>query len=145
LNKGGINLITTIDTLQPNTTRSVHTPKAGWLDTPIRKLFQKPEQILAGLVNPGAVALDLGCGPGTFNKPVDFALAFWMLQEAPDMPAFLSEVHGLLKPGGKFLLVEPVGVVDTARYQAEVEQARLAGLRPVSDRKVSLSRAMIFA
>jgi ubiquinone/menaquinone biosynthesis C-methylase UbiE len=43
------------------------------------------------------------------DKPVDFALAFWMLHEVPDKPAFLSEVRGLLKPGGKFLLESPLG------------------------------------
>jgi hypothetical protein len=36
-------------------------------------------------------------------------------------------------------------VVDIAGFEAEVEKVRLAGLEPVSERKVSLSRAMLFA
>jgi len=79
------------------------------------------------------------------NTPVDFVLAFWMLHEVPDNQAFLREVRGLLRPGGKLLLVEPVGHVNKAQFEAVVEKVRAAGLEPVSERKVSLSRAMVFA
>jgi len=44
-----------------------------------------------------------------------------MLHEVPDKPAFLHEARGPLKAGGEFLLVEPVGVVDIARFGMEVE------------------------
>ena len=37
---------------------------------PIRKLFNSPRRILKGLVGPGDVAIDLGCGPGFFTLPL---------------------------------------------------------------------------
>lgn len=43
---------------------------AGWLTTPVRKLFNNPGRILKGLVDEGDVAIDLGCGPGFFTLPL---------------------------------------------------------------------------
>jgi ubiquinone/menaquinone biosynthesis C-methylase UbiE len=39
-------------------------------DNPLRRLVHNPEQILAGLVQPGQTALDLGCGLGYFSIPL---------------------------------------------------------------------------
>ena len=39
-------------------------------DNPLRRLFQNPSRILAGLVQPGEIALDLGCGMGYFSIPL---------------------------------------------------------------------------
>jgi ubiquinone/menaquinone biosynthesis C-methylase UbiE len=60
-----------------------HTHSAGqpagnvcpwWLcatfDNPLRRLIHNPERILAGLVQPGATVLDLGCGMGYFSIPL---------------------------------------------------------------------------
>jgi ubiquinone/menaquinone biosynthesis C-methylase UbiE len=43
---------------------------AGMLTTPLRKLFNDPRRILAGLVRPGEVVIDVGCGPGYFTLPL---------------------------------------------------------------------------
>lgn len=37
----------------------------------------------------------------------DFILAYYMVHETPDHKTFLKEVRSLLKPDGKFLMVEP--------------------------------------
>jgi ubiquinone/menaquinone biosynthesis C-methylase UbiE len=37
------------------------------LESPLRKALHKPEKVLAGLVEPGMTALDIGCGPGYFS------------------------------------------------------------------------------
>jgi ubiquinone/menaquinone biosynthesis C-methylase UbiE len=53
--------------------RSDHVCRAehsGWLTMPVRKLFNSPRRILKGLVGPGDIALDLGCGPGFFTLPL---------------------------------------------------------------------------
>lgn len=39
-------------------------------DNPLRRLLQPPEPILAGLVQPGDCAADLGCGMGYFTIPM---------------------------------------------------------------------------
>lgn len=36
-------------------------------DNPVRRLFQNPEAILAGLIAPGQTAVDIGCGIGYFT------------------------------------------------------------------------------
>jgi len=43
---------------------------AGWLVTPLRRLLHDPRRILAGLIAPGATAIDFGCGPGFFTLPM---------------------------------------------------------------------------
>jgi ubiquinone/menaquinone biosynthesis C-methylase UbiE len=43
---------------------------AGFLSTSLRRLIQKPEKILDGLVIPGQIAADIGCGPGFFTVPL---------------------------------------------------------------------------
>jgi ubiquinone/menaquinone biosynthesis C-methylase UbiE len=40
---------------------------AGMLESPLRKALHKPEKVLAGLIEPGMTALDIGCGPGYFS------------------------------------------------------------------------------
>jgi 2-polyprenyl-3-methyl-5-hydroxy-6-metoxy-1,4-benzoquinol methylase len=39
-------------------------------DNPIRRLLQNPEKILRGIVQPGDLCLDLGCGIGYFTIPM---------------------------------------------------------------------------
>lgn len=42
------------------------------------------------------------------NAVADFILAFYMVHETPDQQLFLKQVKQLLKPDGRFLLVEPI-------------------------------------
>lgn len=41
-----------------------------FLDNPLRRLYQKPENILGPYVNEGRTCLDLGCGMGFFTRPL---------------------------------------------------------------------------
>ena len=43
---------------------------AGWLTIPGRGLINDPRRILDGLVKPGDIAVDLGCGSGFFTLPL---------------------------------------------------------------------------
>jgi len=76
---------------------------------------------------------------GTF----DFVLAFWMVHEVPDQHSFLSEIGRAMTPGGRLLLVEPVGHVSRASFEQTVEVAKQAGLTEESRPHVSLSRAAV--
>lgn len=79
-----------------------------------------------------------------FERPLDFALAFWMLHEVPDPDAFLQAVHGALRPGGRLLLVEPMIHVGQADFDREVARGMAAGFRQQARPDVALSRAMLF-
>ena len=82
-------------------------------------------------------------GIGISDK-VDFALAFYMIHEVPDVDAFLMEVASLLKPSGKLLIAEPLMHVSESSFKKTVDAARLAGLKPVSEPKIRFSRSMLF-
>ena len=74
----------------------------------------------------------------------DFALAFFMVHEVPDVERFLGEVAGALKAGGRFLLVEPRGHVPAAAFAATVAVAVASGLRPLATPRVRGARATLF-
>jgi ubiquinone/menaquinone biosynthesis C-methylase UbiE len=78
------------------------------------------------------------------TEPADFALAFYMLHEVPNKESFLREIAGMLKAGGRFLLVEPLGHVSKAQFGQTVELVREAGFVPVARPRIAFSRAMLF-
>jgi SAM-dependent methyltransferase len=79
--------------------------------------------------------------PGT----IDFALAFAMVHEVPDTPAFLAQVAELLKSGAKFLVAEPRGHVPQPAFDAMLASARQVGLEPVEEPQVWRCHAVVFA
>jgi ubiquinone/menaquinone biosynthesis C-methylase UbiE len=76
-------------------------------------------------------------------EPADFVLAFYMVHEVPDEARFLGEVAGLLKPGGRCLLVEPNGHVSADAFERTVELAVAAGMKSISRRRVAFSRGVL--
>jgi len=82
----------------------------------------------------------------TLDRPgsVDFALAFWMVHEVPDRPAFLEAVRHTLKPGGRFLVAEPLIHTNGADFQLTLDTAGRAGLKVVSLPSVRISRSAVF-
>ena len=74
---------------------------------------------------------------------VDFALAFYMVHEVPDKEKFLGEVASLLRPKGKFLIVEPKFHVSKPSFEETVEAAVGSGLRLISSPKILLSRSAL--
>lgn len=68
-----------------------------------------------------------GCdGLGVRNQ-VDFVLAGNVLHETPDPAKTLTELFAVLKPGGRFLLVEPPMHLKQTEFDAEVALATAAG------------------
>ncbi|HUH64484.1 MAG TPA: class I SAM-dependent methyltransferase [Terracidiphilus sp.] len=74
------------------------------------------------LARPDSLGID------DLKDAVDFVLAFAMVHELPAPETFFEETAAALKPGGRFLLAEPVGHVKRARFSRELEAARRAGL-----------------
>ena len=78
------------------------------------------------------------------NEPADFILAFYMVHEVRDRDKLLRQVHHILKPGGRFLLVEPIVHVPKREYLRTVDATQAAGLVLVSKPHVRFSRAALF-
>jgi len=74
---------------------------------------------------------------------VDFALAFYIVHEVPDKKSFLSEVASHLKPGGRFLIVEPKFHVSKPDFDGTLKIAKLVGLEQISEPKVLFSRSAL--
>lgn len=77
------------------------------------------------------------------EEKVDFALAFYMVHEVPDKEKFLREVASLLKPGGRFLIVEPKFHVSGPSFKETVDIAVASGLKLISRPNVFFSRAAL--
>lgn len=73
----------------------------------------------------------------------DFILAFWMLHEVPDQRDYLATLRKTLKPGGRFLLVEPRLHVGERQWQESLDLARAAGFGVCTPRQVRYSRAAV--
>lgn len=87
------------------------------------------------------------CKANSLNiyEKVDFALAFWMVHEVPDARRFFDDIVSILKPNGLFMLVEPKGHTNAAKFQSEISAACEAGLKPCKEIKVRISRGMLFS
>ena len=81
------------------------------------------------------------CG---ISGPVDFALAFWMLHEAPSAEGFCRQIAGTLSPGGRFLVAEPAFHVSEDTFEGELAAAARAGLKLIERPRVRASRAALF-
>ena len=77
------------------------------------------------------------------DEPVDFALAFWMVHEVRQPTLFIRQIHKLLVPGGKFLIVEPIIHVTGRAFGQTVSMAEDAGYRVVDQPKIRVSRAVL--
>lgn len=58
---------------------------------------------------------------------VDFAAALHLVHELPDQASFFEQIYGALKPGGRFLVVEPKGHVSAQDFAASIDLAKLSG------------------
>ena len=78
-------------------------------------------------------------------EAADFALAFHMVHEVPDVARFMSEVAASLKTGARLLLVEPKGHVAPDAFEKTVELAVAAGMKAVSRPSIRFSRAVVMS
>jgi ubiquinone/menaquinone biosynthesis C-methylase UbiE len=107
----------------------------------LEKVRRRAEK--AGLLSRIRLHLGQKDGLGVEDK-VDFVLAFWMVHEVRDQDRFFSEIRSSMKPNATFLLVEPKLHVPEKIFKGMVETALKAGLVPLSEGNISLSRAELF-
>ena len=84
-----------------------------------------------------------GQGIGAPQK-LDFALASNSLHETPDPAALLTELFSTLKPGGRFLLMEPRGHTKAEDFDAEIAYAKQAGFEEKNGPRVMRQMCALF-
>ena len=77
------------------------------------------------------------------QKNADFILSFHMVHEVPDQNRFFREVFAILKPGGKYLVAEPVFHVSEYAFGQSLEAAARAGFRIEERPEISMSRTAV--
>jgi SAM-dependent methyltransferase len=95
------------------------------------------ERIDARLAQPESLGL------ADLTGTVDFALAFAMVHEMPDVAHFFAETAFALKPGASVLLAEPSGHVKEAEFENELRAAAAAGLQLADRPSVRRSHAAL--
>jgi ubiquinone/menaquinone biosynthesis C-methylase UbiE len=99
---------------------------------------------MKGIIVPLATHLASQMSLGV-SETADFVLAFWMVHEVPHKKVFFSAVKAMMKPNGRFLLVEPLLHVSKSGFCRTVELANAEGLKAVSEPVVRFSRAVLFS
>jgi ubiquinone/menaquinone biosynthesis C-methylase UbiE len=84
----------------------------------------------------------IGLPPGT---KADFILAFYMVHETPDTDSFLREVKELLKPAGRFLLVEPMFHVSKNQFETILDTAANVGFNQVAHPRKKGGRSVLLS
>ena len=69
------------------------------------------------------------CRPDRIGLAVqaDFALAYYMVHETPSVMDFLQEVHQMVRPGGRLLVVEPKMHVSQRDFEAMCQRGEGLG------------------
>ena len=78
-----------------------------------------------------------------YNGKVDFALAFFMVHETPDIPGLLKDVYNILKDGGLFFVSEPTFHVSKTEFTYTLEEAVKIGYKIHSYPEVMFGRNVI--
>ena len=82
----------------------------------------------------------LGLEPGI----ADFAVAFWMMHEAPDLRNLTDQITTVLKPEGRFLVIEPGMHVSEDEFRGTISLCLERGMELVDTPRIRLSRAALF-
>ena len=111
----------------------------------LQEAMLRHAQEKCGKNNAGAPITWHQCMPDSLgiSAQADFALSFYMVHEVPDQDRFFREVFQCLKPGGKYLIVEPVFHVTEGAFDSTLETAARAGFRIDERPEISLSRTVV--
>ena len=82
-------------------------------------------------------------GLNDMTENIDFAFAVAVVHEVPDASAFFSEVYKTLKPGHKFLVVEPKGHVSVENFEKTISIAKNNGFIVIDRPKARSGRIVV--
>jgi len=82
-------------------------------------------------------------GLNDFDQRIDFALAFAVVHEVPDIFTFFGEISKVMKSGSRCLVAEPKGRVSAGEFEATLSIAKDQGFKIVDRPRVSRSRAAL--
>ena len=77
------------------------------------------------------------------TEKIDFAFAIAVAHEIPDVPGFFSEVHKTLKPGHKFLVVEPKGHISAEDFEKTVSIGKEKGFTVIDRPEARSGRVVV--
>jgi ubiquinone/menaquinone biosynthesis C-methylase UbiE len=78
------------------------------------------------------------------SEKVDFVLAFYVVHEVPNQKNFFEEIRSILKPKGKFLIVEPKYFhVSKREFEETIRNLIETGFKPMEKPRVFLGRAIV--
>ena len=73
----------------------------------------------------------------------DFVLSFYMVHEVPSTKNLFKQVHSILKPEGKYLVVEPKVHVTKNKFTKEILVSEEVGFKFIKGPKILFSRSAL--
>jgi ubiquinone/menaquinone biosynthesis C-methylase UbiE len=77
------------------------------------------------------------------NEEIDFALAFAVVHEVPNVTQFFDETNRTLKPTGRLLIVEPKGHVSEKDFNRTISVAQQNGFKIIDNPSIPRSRTIL--
>ena len=77
------------------------------------------------------------------TEKIDFAFAIAVAHEIPDVSGFFSEIYKTLKPGHKFLVIEPKGHISVEEFEKTVSIAGEKGFTVIDRPKARSGRVVV--
>jgi ubiquinone/menaquinone biosynthesis C-methylase UbiE len=83
-------------------------------------------------------------GLDDLNGEIDFALAFAVVHEVPNITQFFDELFNTLKPTGKLLLAEPKGHVSEKDFNRTISVAQQNRFKIIDKPSITRNRTILF-
>jgi predicted methyltransferase len=77
------------------------------------------------------------------TEKIDFAFAIAVAHEIPDVSGFFSEIYKTLKPGHKFLVIEPKGHISAEDFEKTVSIAKENSFAVIDRPKARSGRVVV--
>ena len=82
-------------------------------------------------------------GLDDLKEEIDFAFASAVVHEVPDASKFFTEIYQIMKPTGRFLVIEPKGHVPEKYFEIIVSAAEQENFKIIERPQIGRSRAVL--